>query len=450
MTQGTDIADRLRFLQIDSATCEALRRLQPTAQKAVPGILSSFYERIRQIPHLSGMFQGEASMRRASDAQGAHWKHLFSGQFDATYLASISRIGKTHSTIGLAPRWYIGGYAHTLTKLVEATCDDALGGMLHRRQNEHLKQQLVAMIKAVLLDMDLAISIYLDENQANFQKKLEQLSTALESSVGMTVRNVAAAADEILSLSNAVNRSAQTTNTTASSVASASDEATSNVRAVAVAAEELSASIREINIQVERSSETSREAVAEVGRTDATVESLSAGALKIGEVVKLINDIASQTNLLALNATIEAARAGEAGKGFAVVANEVKTLANQTARATDDIQAQVMAMQATTRDAVTTIRNIGGTIRRLDEITAAIAAAIEEQGAATAEISRNVGQASSGTTEVSRHISDVTRAASENETTAHGLSGAASGLGQQAKDLSDALSRYLNELRRAR
>jgi methyl-accepting chemotaxis protein len=189
--------------------------------------------------------------------------------------------------------------------------------------------------------------------------------------------------------------------------------------------------------------------VAEARRTNDTVEGLSEAAGRIGEVVKLINDIAKQTNLLALNATIEAARAGEAGKGFAVVANEVKSLANQTARATGDITAQIQAIQAATHEAVAVMRGITETIQEIDQIAASIASAVDEQGAATQDIARNVAEASAGTAEVTASADSVTARADQSGTAAAGVLDTSRAMTRQAEDLQEALRGFLANIRAA-
>jgi methyl-accepting chemotaxis protein len=230
-------------------------------------------------------------------------------------------------------------------------------------------------------------------------------------------------------------------------VAAASTQASTNVETVAAAAEELAASIGEIGRQVAHSNQISRRAADEAGRTDADVQELAKTALRIGEVVSLISDIASQTNLLALNATIEAARAGEAGKGFAVVANEVKSLANQTARATEEISTQITAVQDQTKAVVDAIRSIGTVIDEVSSIAGAIAAAVEQQSAATQEIARNVEQAAAGTSEVSSTIAGVQQAAGDTGSAATTVLDAARLLSGQAGELRQAVDQFLADVK---
>jgi methyl-accepting chemotaxis protein len=231
--------------------------------------------------------------------------------------------------------------------------------------------------------------------------------------------------------------------------AGAAEEASANVQTVASAAEELSASIAEITRQVSEAARIAGRAVEEAKRTDGTVQSLAEGAKRIGDVVRLINDIAGQTNLLALNATIEAARAGEAGKGFAVVASEVKNLASQTAKATEEISAQIEGIQGATDQAVVAIKGIGAVIEEIDRIAAAIAAAVEEQGAATREIARNVQQAATGTSEVSARVADVGRAGQEAETQAAGVDEAARAVASSADGLRAEIDAFLGRIKAA-
>jgi methyl-accepting chemotaxis protein len=276
-----------------------------------------------------------------------------------------------------------------------------------------------------------------------------RMAQQFETSVGSVVETVSAAADEMQTTAQSVSATAEQTSRQATTVAAAAEEASTNVQTVASAAEELTSSISEISRQVSQSTQIAGAAVAEVQGANEKVQGLATAAQKIGEVVALITDIADQTNLLALNATIEAARAGDAGKGFAVVASEVKNLANQTARATEEISAQIGGIQGATEDAVTAIGSIGGIINQINEITSAIAAAVEEQGAATQEIARNVEQAAQGTTEVSSNITQVTQAASDTGSSATQILDAAGEMSRQSGTLENEVQKFLAIIRGA-
>ena len=278
---------------------------------------------------------------------------------------------------------------------------------------------------------------------------MENLANDFERSVNGIVRTVSTAATGMQTTAQSMTATASDASARAATVGAASQSASGNVSTVAAAAEELSSSVTEILRQVTRSSEIASQAVGDAERTNATVQVLSTGAEKIGEVVKLIHSIAAQTNLLALNATIEAARAGESGRGFAVVASEVKALANQTAKATEEISAQVTAMQQSTGDAVAAISGITQTIAQMSEITTNISTAIEQQGDATREIARNIQSVAAGSNEINAHIGGVTTAATATGTAASDVLGSARELDNQSGMLRNAVDGFLAKVRAA-
>ena len=281
------------------------------------------------------------------------------------------------------------------------------------------------------------------------QQAIEGFIATFESSVSGALKALGTASNELNATSKSMSATAEETQRQSTAVAAASEQASTNVQTVASAAEELSSSISEIGRQVTQSTRIAGKAVDEANTTNDAVKALAETAQKIGDVVKLINDIAGQTNLLALNATIEAARAGEAGKGFAVVASEVKSLATQTAKATEEIASQVTAIQNATQDSAVRIQGISKTIAEINEIATTIASAVEEQGAATQEIARNVQQASAGTGEVSSNIAGVTKAASDTGAAASQVQSSAGELAKQGEVLRSEVDAFLRNIRAA-
>jgi methyl-accepting chemotaxis protein len=276
-----------------------------------------------------------------------------------------------------------------------------------------------------------------------------RLADAFEATVGGIVETVSKTASQLEMAAGTLTKTAETTQHLSATVASASEQASANVRSVASSTDEMSSSVDEIGRQVQQSSRIALQAVKQAQATDARINSLSHAASRIGDVVKLITAVAEQTNLLALNATIEAARAGESGRGFAVVASEVKALAAQTAKATEEIGSQIAGMQTETAQAVTAIKEIGGTIDQISQIAATIASAVEQQGAATQEIARNVQQAAQGTTEVATSITDVNRGASETGLASTHVLASARSLSKDGGMLKAEVERFLATVRAA-
>ncbi|MBL4614627.1 MAG: HAMP domain-containing protein [Magnetovibrio sp.] len=351
-------------------------------------------------------------------------------------------------------------FARSITKPISAMTDSmavlANGNLNAEIPSQDRSDEIGEMAEAVQVFKDNAIEVKRleEEQKANEERATQEkrdmllkMASEFENSVGGVVNAVSSASTEMQSSASSLSATAEETSKQSTTVAAASEEASTNVQTVASAAEELSSSISEIARQVSQSTQISATAVTEVEGANDKVQGLAQAAQKIGEVVALITDIADQTNLLALNATIEAARAGEAGKGFAVVASEVKNLANQTAKATEEISSQIGGIQSATEDAVQAIGSIGGIITQMNEIASTIAAAVEEQGAATSEIARNVEQAAQGTGEVSSNISGVTQAAAETGASADQMLGAAKELSQQSELLRSEVDKFLSNIR---
>jgi methyl-accepting chemotaxis protein len=322
-------------------------------------------------------------------------------------------------------------------------------GDVERRDEIGEMSRMVAVFKASMIEGD-----RLAEEKAIEQARKERRQIAVdglikrfESTVTCSLRTLTRASTRLDGTAQSMSATADQGRAKAADVAKVSEQASGNVQMVAAATEQLSASIGEISRQVTESTNVANAAAIEAEKTNQQVQALSDAAQRIGDVVALISGIASQTNLLALNATIEAARAGEAGRGFAVVASEVKALATQTAKATEEISAQVAGIQGATRSSVDAIGGISNTIQRVNQITSAIAAAVEQQGAATREIARNVQQASEGTSEVSRHIAGVSAANAETGKAAGEVLDSAKALSCLSNDLRRDVDSFIGDLR---
>ncbi|KIL98672.1 Methyl-accepting chemotaxis protein [Paramagnetospirillum magnetotacticum MS-1] len=285
------------------------------------------------------------------------------------------------------------------------------------------------------------------EQQTDLLARRDRLIADFNGAMEKIMGTVSASIERVHTLSSSLQSTAEQTSAQGSAVAGAAEHSAANVATVASAAEQLGSSVQEISRRVSETATITSEAVSGIHTANSTMDGLAEAAKRIGEVVQLINDIAGQTNLLALNATIEAARAGEAGKGFAVVASEVKTLANQTARATDEIAQQIAGIQSISAEAVNTIRNVGVTIDRVNEVVSSIAAAVEEQSAATDEIVRSVQEASSGNAEITRNIADVSKAAIATGQMAAGMFEAADELVEEAGHLRSEVGGFLGNMR---
>jgi methyl-accepting chemotaxis protein len=372
------------------------------------------------------------------------------------YCAGCAALGLTALAISILAFWIAGKRIVRPLRAITSHMTEIAGGNLDIQFVAEAEDEIGEMARSVKIfqaAMSEAERLHLgqenERRQARLERKqaLDQTADNFETSVKSVVEIVAASSTQMQQTAGSMAAAAEQTRRQATAVADAAAQASGNVQTVASASEELSASINEISRQVSESTKVSRNAVSEAARADQMVAGLADTVGKIGKVVSLINDIAAQTNLLALNATIEAARAGEAGKGFAVVASEVKNLANQTARATDEIGNQISAVQSATQDAVDAIRGIGCTIDHINEINGAISVAVEQQDAATQEISRNVHQASNGTRQVSDNIGGVIQAATETGSASNLVLSAAGNLSRQSGVLSQEVDKFIKRVR---
>lgn len=361
--------------------------------------------------------------------------------------------------LAMAAGLLVGGIAvrpiKGLTRFMSALADGDLDGEVPGR---HRADELGAMAKAVRVFQKNAVharELEVEQQHATERAEeekrelMERMAREFEQSVGGIVGNLGGAAGRIQDVVRDLNSTVDTTRDQTGSAATASEQAAASVQTVAASASQLSASITEISSKVAESATVADEAVQEAENTRATVDQLVSSSARIGEVIDLINDIAEQTNLLALNATIEAARAGDAGKGFAVVANEVKSLATQTARATEEISSQIAEVQKSTQDASQAIKGIGLTIGRISEISSVVAAAVEEQGTATQEISKSAEQAALGTTEVSSNIQHVNTGVGDVSSATGVMTDSAQHVSVQSDALKDAVSGFLDTVRAA-
>ncbi|MEH2551342.1 methyl-accepting chemotaxis protein [Bradyrhizobium sp. AZCC 2262] len=375
------------------------------------------------------------------------------GTFVMLMIAAISVAGAA-----LFVWFYIGrnlvarlvGLEQTMTRLAGG---DLSAEVETRRGGDEIGQmaQALSVFREGIVQANAAAAQKAAEQEAKQRQAavIDQLTREFNDGATNALAAVSTAASRMKGSAEKMSRVAAQAKEQTGVVASASEQAAANVQTVAAATEELSGSITEISRQVGESARIAAQAVEQVAKSEVTVTELANAANRIGEVVGLINTIAAQTNLLALNATIEAARAGEAGKGFAVVASEVKSLATQTARATEGITAQVSAIQGSTQEAVDTIKGIGQIIDKMSEIATTVASAVEEQGAATAEIARNIQQAASGTQNVSNNIVGVSSAANETGQTASDVLQSSDGLAAESEALSNEVGRFLARIKAA-
>jgi methyl-accepting chemotaxis protein len=442
MTTLQDITERLAFLRIDQRVSQTLRDCLPLIEPEIPAILDAFYHHLKSVPALRSLVGDQTA--RLKNAQLQHWQLLLSGKFDLTYLQRSIAIGQAHRRIGLDPRWYIGGYAFVIQRLTSTIIAKK------RWKPQQATEILQAIQAAIFIDMDLAISVYIAAGDDLLAHELDDIADSLEREIHGAVAKVAERTtgmqlmtEHMLGVVTQVSQSTE-------AVTAAADSATQNVEESARSAEHLAGTAQQILDQASDSADVAASAVIQASTASATVHSLTVAAQEIGNIIQMITDIAAQTNLLALNATIEAARAGDAGKGFAVVASEVKNLANQTARATEEISARINNIQNVTGDASTAIASINETITRIQTIAGTITTAVQEQSSATSAISRNMIDAAKGTRQVTDRIDSVVQISTNTSNLARSMREELLSVGGDVGHLQGKVGKILTSLRQRR
>ena len=400
---------RLDMIRIDHVVRATLHDLRPHFDKALPGIVTAFYGRIRDHDPVCPIFADPAALQQLVDQQVAHWRIIADGRFDVDYIASATSLFESHRAAGLAPQWYVGCRHMFMADHLMKEVDGFVAIPRFGRAAAMTRKAAMcdAIARVAIFDGEQMVSIYF----ASHRKLRKDVITVAGERFRTIITSLSGASGELERTARSLSDNADNTTRLASVVAHASEDASNNVQSVASATEQLAGSVREIAERIQESNRVAGQAVQQANQTDQRITALSQAATRIGDVIKLITSVAEQTNLLALNATIEAARAGDAGRGFAVVAQEVKALAAQTARATDEIGTQIAGMQTATQEAVHSIKMIGATIGQISAITTTISSAIEQQGAATQEISGNIARTAAGTSQVAGTIAEVSQGA---------------------------------------
>ncbi|MCA0404612.1 MAG: globin-coupled sensor protein [Proteobacteria bacterium] len=435
-------AARIAFARLSTEDRARLPKIWARISPRLPQILTQLYDHMRTVPHLGALIGQRQPVLVSKQIQ--HWQNLFSGRFDETYFESSERIGMAHVRIGLEPSWYIAAYQFMLTELSGVLS----AGLLTRAARAH--QDIACLNKALMLDLDLALSTYsthVVDHQRQLNSALMGMIDDLETAVSKRLSSFNTLAQSVRASATTLEQAASSGIASTAQARDAAAQTSSYVNSVASAAEELSASIRDINQRVSGSAQLIDHVSGYSSAAGEAANKLVGSTQSIGDVVGLIRAIAEQTNLLALNATIEAARAGEAGKGFAVVASEVKELAGQTSRATTEISDQIVGVQGTTDATVASIQQMTDRIGEIQREIRAISDSIQQQNQATGEIARSVMETARTSASMSASMEAASHTISEARSCAAQALGAADGVTSAAQGLASDLDSFFQRIK---
>ncbi len=484
----SEVMDRLAFVQMDGAARQRLAELRPMVESVIVSALDRFYASIRQVPHLAAMFRDDAHVAHARTAQASNWAALMSGQFDEHYARKVERIGKTHARIGLEPRWYIGGYGLILEALIKTIATgfrpQTMAFWKSRARAEETGEALAALVKAALIDMDLAISVYIaaaEEERAKAaalaaeQARHRELATAVlarglaqlaakdltfritealpESYRGLQA-DFNAAMDQIEGVIRTVAHSSGEITSGTQEISTASDDLARRTESQAASLEETAAAVAEITAKVKQAAAGAAQARAVVGaaREEAAksglvvqraIESMTGierSSQQVTRIIGVIDEIAFQTNLLALNAGVEAARAGDAGRGFAVVAQEVRALAQRSADAAKEIKGLIASSQAQVAQGVQLVGETGASLER-------IVARVAEINDSVNAITQAAEEQASGLAQVNTAVDQMDQTTQQNAAMVEQATAATRNLAQQSTELNDMISAFVTSAR---